>query len=159
MMKYFIILMSFCLCFINKIHSSDFDRDKKIGELQWDSGRKYICYEFGLSNLLEIYIADGDSICDVSIHDGKGKCVSSTCSKSPILKWAFDNLTNEITMAQVMVDNQYKPYYYKLSIINDNSQTILSSSTLIIDYSNDLKEKIEELKAFIIKLWTHKIND
>ncbi|MDE7135744.1 MAG: hypothetical protein K2N91_03855 [Muribaculaceae bacterium] len=154
MIKYFIIILSFCLCFTNKIYSSDFDKGKNHSELRLDPGRKYICYEFGLSNLIDIYIAEGDSVCDVFILDGKGNCVSTTCPKSPILKWAFDDMTNEITKSQVMAENDYKPSYYELSIINDDSQTILSSSTLIIDYSDDVKKKIEELKAFIVRIWT-----
>lgn len=104
-------------------------------------------------NLLGIYIADGDTICDVSILDGKGTCISTTCPKSAVIKWAFDNITNEETESSVKLNNNYNPLYYKLSIINDSSQTILSSSLLLIEYNDDVKEKIEELKAFIIRLW------
>lgn len=100
-----------------------------------------------------IYIAEGDTICDVSILDGKGNCVSTTCPKSSILKWAFEDIANDITKSPIIVDNNYNPYYYKLSILEDSSQTIISSSTLLIDYSDDVKNKIEELKAFIVRLW------
>lgn len=68
-------------------------------------------------------------------------------------------MANEITKSPVIVDNIYQPCYYKLSILYDGSQTILSSSSLLIDYSDDVKEKIEELKAFIIKLWFSNCND
>lgn len=158
-MKYFIIIALFCLCFTNKIYSSEYDKGKICRELRLDSCRKYICYEFGLSNLIDIYIAEGDTICDVLILDGKENCVSTTCRKYPILRWAFDVMANEITKSPVIVDNIYQPCYYKLSILYDGSQTILSSSSLLIDYSDDVKEKIEELKAFIIKLWFSNCND
>lgn len=152
-MRNFIIIVLFCLCFTNKNYSSECDQGKNCGELQLDSCHKYICYEFGLSNLIDIYIAEGDTICDVLIFDGKGTCVSTTCQKSPILKWAFDVMANEITKSPIIVDNNYKPYYYKLSILYDSRREIISSSALLIDNSDDVKKKIEELKAFIIKLW------
>lgn len=153
MMKYLLIVASFCLSITNMIYSSECDSGEYRSELRWGHGRKYICYELGFSNLIDIYIADGDTICDVLILDGKGNCVSTTCPKSPILKWVFDDLANEKTKPSVKLDNNYKPYYYKLSILNDSSQTILSSSTLLIDYSDDVKKRIEELKIFMIRLW------
>ena len=153
-MRIFIIIALFCLCFTNKIYSSECDKGKNCNELRLDSSHKYIRYEFGLTNLIDIYITEGDTICDVLILDGKGICVSTTCQKSPILRWAFDVMANEITKSRVIVDKNYKPYYYKLSILNDSSQKMLSSSTLLIDYSDEVKKKIEELKAFIIKLWS-----
>lgn len=157
MMKYLLIVATFCLFFTNMIYSSECDEGEYRNELRLDSGRKYIRYEFGFSNIIDIYITDGDSICDVAILDGKGNCVSTTCRKSPILKWAFDDMTNEITKASVKSDNKYKPYYYKLSIVNDSSQTILSSSTLLFDYRDDVKKKIEELKTLIIRLWSSNV--
>ncbi|RXE70574.1 hypothetical protein ED352_09495 [Muribaculaceae bacterium Isolate-002 (NCI)] len=153
MMKYFIIITLFGLCFVNQLYSSECYRGKNDSELRLDSCRKYICYEFGFANLIDIYIAEGDTICDVSILDGKGNCVSTTCPKPSILKWAFEDIANEITKSPIIVDNNYNPYYYKLSILEDSSQTIISSSTLLIDYSDDVKNKIEELKAFIVRLW------
>ena len=153
MMKYLLMVALFCLCFTNMIYSSECDEGKYWRELQWDSGRKYICYEFGFSNIIKIYIADGDTICNVLILDGKGICVSTTCTKTPILKWAFDDMTNEITKASVKLDNNYKPYYYKLSIFNGSYQTILSTSTLLTDNRNGVKKKIEDLKACMVRLW------
>ena len=152
-MKHLLMVILFCLCCTNMIYSSECDEGEYWRELRWDSGRKYICYEFGFSNIIKIYIADGDTICNVSILDGKGNCVSTTCTKLPILKWAFDDMTNEITKSSVKLDNNYKPYYYKLSIFNGCCQTVLSTSTLLIDYRNGVKKKIEDLKAFIIRLW------
>ena len=153
MMKYFILIALFGLCFTNQIYSSECDKGKYCDELQLDSCRNYLCYEFGFSNIVKIYIADGDTICDVSILDGKGTCVSTTCPKSPIIKWAFDDMNNKKTKSSVKLNSNYNPFYYKLSILNDSSQTILSSSLLLIDYNDDIKNKIEELKAFIIRLW------
>lgn len=62
-------------------------------------------------------------------------------------------MTKEKTKSSVKFDNNYNPFYYKLSILNNSSQTILSSSLLQIDYNDEFKKKIEELKAFIIRLW------
>lgn len=152
-MKTLVIMALFCLGFTNKIYSAECDNGVGRSELQLDPRRKYICYEFGFCNLIDIYIAEGNSLCDVLILDGKGKCVSTTCRKSPLLSWAFDDMSDEITEPQVIEDNNYKPYYYKLSILKGSSRKILSSSALSIDYSDDVNRKIEELKAFIINLW------
>lgn len=153
MMKYLLMVALFCLCFTNMIYSSECDECGDRCELRWDSGRKYICYEFGFSNIIKIYIADGDTICNVSILDGKGNCVSTTCTKSPILKWAFDDMTNEITKSSIKLDNNYKPYYYKLSFFNGCYQTILSTSTLLTDNRAGVNKKIDDLKSFMIRLW------
>lgn len=152
-MKIIIVIALFCLCFTNKIYSSEFDKGNNCSELRLDTDRKYICYEFGFCNLIDIYIAEGDTVCDVLIIDSKGKCVSTTCRKSPVLSWAFNVMSDEITESPVIEDTNYKPYYYKLSILKDSSWKILSSSTLSTDYCDDAKRKIEELKAFIINLW------
>lgn len=154
-MKYLLIIALFCLYFTNTLYSSVCEGDKYRSELRWDSARKYICYEFGFSNIIEVYIAERDTICDVSIFDGKGICVSTTCTKSPILKWAFDDMTNETTKSSVKSDI-YKPEYYKLSIFNDSCQTIISSSALITDNRDDVKKKIDELRAFMVRLWYSK---
>ena len=77
-MKRLLIVASFCICFTNMIYSSERDKGKYCSNLRCDTGRKYICYEFGLSNLIDVYIADGDSICDVLILDGKGDFISTT---------------------------------------------------------------------------------
>lgn len=152
-MKYILAVVSFCLCVNNMIFSFECDRGEPSSELLWCHDRKYICYEFGFSNLVDIYVVDGDSICDVIIYDGKGNCVSTTCQKSPIIKWAFDDMTNEITMPSVKLDKNFKPFYYKLSILNAKSQSIIDESTLLIDYSDEVNEKITELKALMIRLW------
>nr|MBD5377747.1 hypothetical protein [Bacteroides sp.] len=143
-MKHLLILASLLLCFTNLIYSAERD-------LPLDSGRKYICYELG--NFYAIYIADGDSICDVIVHDSRGSCDSTTCQKSPILKWAFDDMGNETTKSPAIPNNAYGPLYYTLSILSDGSSKTISSSMLITDYSDDVERKIKELKTFIIQLW------
>ena len=152
-MKYLFMVALFCLYSTNMVYSSECDEGEYWRESGWDSGCKYICYEFGFSNIIKIYIADGDTICNVLILDGKGNCISTTCTKSAILKWVFDDMTNEITKSPVKLDNNYKPYYYQLSIFNGSCQTILSTSTLLIDYKKGIKKKLEDLKSFIIRLW------
>lgn len=148
-MKYLIIIPLLFASFPLIINSSEYNNNSENHEdLRLEAHHKYISYKFGI---VDVYIAEGDTICDVLILR-KGVSVSTTCPKSPILRWTFDVTDNEITDSPVIENNYYDPFYYKLSIVNDSSQTILSSSTLLIDYKDDVKEKIEELKAFIIKL-------
>ena len=153
MMKYFTIIALVVLCFTNIIYSSECDKGKYRREIQRDSDRKYICYEFGFDYIVKVYVAEGDSICDVSILDGKGNCVSTTCQKSPILKWGFDEMTNEITNSSVKEDIADISIYYKLSILKDSTQIVVSSSLLPTDYSDDVNKKISELKKFMIEQW------
>lgn len=121
--------------------------------LNWDSGRSYISYEFGLSKINKIYIAEGDTVCDVLICDGTGKIISTTCPKSPILKWAFDKMLLEIKSAQTLVDNGCKPYHYQLTLHNDTCQIIAASSSLKMIYNDGVKDRINDLKAYMIDLW------
>lgn len=153
MMKYFTIIAFFALCFTSMIYSSECDTGKCRREIQRDSGRKYLCYEFGISNIVKVYIADGDTMCDVSILDGKGNCASTTCQKSPILKWGFNEMANEIAKSSIKEDSVYNSVYYRLSILRDSTQNVVSSSTLLTDYSDDVEKKISELKTFMVEQW------
>lgn len=47
MMKYYILVALFGLCFTNQIYSSECDKGKYCDELRLDSCRNYLCYEFG----------------------------------------------------------------------------------------------------------------
>ena len=152
MMKYLIALLLVFICFTNKIHSLESDKGKNYCELQKNTARRYICYKFGLSKIIEIYIAEDGPICDVVIYDDNEICISTSCQKSSLLRWAFDDMTKISTEYPVIKDNVYKPYYYNLSIHTDSTQTILSSS-MKFDYSDEIMSKIEELRRFMISLW------
>lgn len=154
MMKYILTAALFCLCFTDMVYSSTCDKGEHCCELRCDYGDEYLCHEFGFNNIITVYVTNGDSICNVSILDGKGNCDETTCPKSPILEWAFGDMTNEFAKASVKEDNIYKSHYYKLSIFKGCNQTILSSTTLQIDYADDdVKKKIEDLRAFMVRLW------
>lgn len=120
--------------------------------IEIDSSRKHICYEFGLSTNNTVFITESDSICNVLIIDKNGQCFSSTCKITPLLKWAFNEMTYDTPAITVTPDNEYKFYFYQLSIINDSCQ-IIASSIAQENYNKDVKAKIEELKSFMIKLW------
>ena len=62
-------------------------------------------------------------------------------------------MANDTTKIPIIFNNIYTPYYYQLSIINDGTTKVLSSSTMLIDHRDDVSNKIEELKTFIIRLW------
>lgn len=153
-----VLIIFFGICFTQNITpveqnnktllSSDFSG--------FTNGRKYLCYEFGLNKSIKVYIAEGDTICDVVIcepNNAYDQCKSTICRKTPILQWAFDKMPVEINRTQYIIDNNYKPYHYSLTLHNDTCQTIASSSSLEIKTNDDVKHRLDELKAFIVDLW------
>ncbi len=153
MMKCVLIITIFFVCFIQNIHASVYSEVEKDTGLQLDYYRHYICYEFGFSNIVTVCIAEGDSICDVFICNKQERIVSTTCPKTPILKWAFNIMPIESSITPPIRDNDYKPYYYKLSLIYCGRQMILSSTLPFYNHINICETQIEDLKSFMIQLW------
>ena len=133
-------------------YSSEYENGEDQVDLNWTFERRYISYEFGASNMINVFIADGDSICDVLIYDLTGKRVLTTCPKSPVLTWAFDKMTDEVGRSEFIVDNSYKTFRYQLSLHDKTNQIVVASSTEIIK-NNDVKDKVNELKLFMVDLW------
>lgn len=133
-------------------YSSEYENGEDKVELNWTFERRYISYEFGASNMINVFIADGDSICDVLIYDLTGKRVKTTCPKSPVLMWAFDKMTEDVSRSEFTVNNSYNPFRYLLSLHDRTNQIVVASSTEIIK-NNDVKDKVNELKLFMVDLW------
>ena len=133
-------------------YSSESENGEDKVELNWTFERRYISYEFGASNMINVFIADGDSICDVLIYDLTGKRVLTTCPKSPVLTWAFDKMTDEVSRSEFTVNNSYNPFRYLLSLHDRTNQIVVASSTEIIN-NNDVRDKVNELKLFMVYLW------
>lgn len=133
-------------------YSSVYKNGEDQVDLNWTFERRYISYEFGASNMINVFIADGDSICDVLIYDLTGKRVLTTCPKSPVLTWAFDKMTDEVGRSEFIVNNSYNPFRYLLSLHDRTNQIVVASSTEIIK-NNDVKDKVNELKLFMVDLW------
>ena len=133
-------------------YSSESENGEDKVELNWTFERRYISYEFGASNMINVFIADGDSICDVLIYYLTGKRVLTTCPKSPVLTWAFDKMTDEVSRSEFTVNNSYNPFRYLLSLHDRTNQIVVASSTEIIN-NNDVRDKVNELKLFMVYLW------
>ena len=160
MMKWFFVITFFFIYFIQNTHASEPYKGTEDTKHQLIYNNKYISYEFGISNLTNIYIVERDTICDVYIFDEKGINASLTCPKTPILKWAFDIVSNNLSCNLPIEDNYYKTYYYKLSVIDGDRQITLTSSSSLCDQNDVCEALIEELKTYIIHLWyTNIIND
>lgn len=151
-MKWFFIITTVLVCFIQNICALEDSKREEDFQNRWDYKRKYICYEFGFSNIFNICIFEGDSICDVYIVDTKGTKVLTSCPKTSILEWVFNLKPNELNN-QLIEDSVYSPLYYKLSFKNDSSQIILSSSSASYNQPIAEENQIEELKVFLIQLW------
>ena len=127
------------------------DDDSREIVKQIDTGRKYICYQFGLQT---VYIIERDSICEVVIKtDNNDKIISTTCKTTHILEWAFNNSPEELAHAQFTIDDNYHLISSKLSLQEDNCITIIDSSSMYITENKKLAAKIDELKKFIIDFW------
>lgn len=133
-------------------YSSEYENGGDQVELNWTFERRYIRYEFGASNMINVFIADRDSICDVLIYDLTGKRVLTTCPKSPVLMWAFDKMTDEVSRSEFIVNNSYNPFRYILSLHDKTNQIVVASSKEIIK-NNDVKDKVNELKFLMVNLW------
>lgn len=155
-MKNIIIVLMSIVC-IGLIGLYSQGNNPKVTRIILDENRKYLCYEFGFCKIITVRVADGDSICDVIITDGNNNSIFTTCEKSPILQWAFDLSTNSTINHYAGIDSindhEYKPYYYRLSLINDSCQTISCSSSSLLIYNEDVESKISELKSFMVNLW------
>lgn len=133
-------------------YSSEYENGGDQVELNWTFERRYISYVFGASNMINVFIADRDSICDVLIYDLTGKRVLTTCPKSPVLMWAFDKMTDEVSRSEFIVNNSYNPFRYLLSLHDRTNQIVVASSTETIK-NNDVKDKVNELKFLMVNLW------
>ena len=130
-------------------YSLDDDSREMVNQIY--TGRKSICYQFGLQ---AVYILEGDSICDVFIKsDNNDKIISTTCKTSHILEWAFNNSHEELAHEQFTIDDNYHLISTKLSLQEDSCQTIIDSSSMYVSDNKQLAGKINELKKFILDLW------
>ena len=152
-MKYLIIIALFCFGFIQSVFSVESSNTGARFSPDTEDSRKYLCYELGFSNIVSIYVAEGDTVCRCFIDDGKGRIASSKCEKAPILKWGFNELQNEIKTIEQRADSTYHPYFYRLSVIKDTCRTTVCSSELQILNNDELIAKIDELREFMIRLW------
>lgn len=139
--------------FTHSSYSHQKDTDTNFYKLELGDSRNVLYYKFGISNMVTIHITDRDSLCDVAIYDEDGFYLSTTHDKAPILRWAFSDMADKIRSLSKVIDDNYKPFFYEISIIQDSSQLKLASNERIIDEDELFKLKIEELKTFLINLW------
>lgn len=157
-MRYAIITALLCIFLSQNIQAAEHN-DKTLQCIDIETfvdGRKYLRYEFGFSKSIQVYIAEGDTICDVvicGVGSGGSQCISTTCEKTPLLQWAFEELAIELKCSQYIIDDNYKPYHYRLSLHKDSCQIIATSSTLNYTENDELKDRINELKTFMVDLW------
>lgn len=118
-----------------------------------NNNKGYISYEFGFSKINSVYIVKNDTHLDVYISDGNKLNFSTTCEISPILNWAFEKAPNESSSVQFIMNKEYEPLYYKLTIMVNGTPIIIDSSSMRIIGNEVVVEKIDELKRFILSLW------
>lgn len=116
-------------------------------------GRQYLSYEFGMSKSIKVFVAEGDSICDVIICESGKPCISTTCEATSLLRWAFDGMADDVSVCNYLKDDEYKPYHYELALQKDNSRKVVLSSTMKISGSDITNERLEDLKEFMVSIW------
>ena len=86
-MKYVLILILFYIGLPQTLFPVDFNSGGDCFNInEADSTRKYICYEIGGAKKYNVFIAEGDSVCNVFITDNRDRCASTTCKKSSVLQ-------------------------------------------------------------------------
>lgn len=123
-------------------------RTLKIG-----NNEECIIYEFGFSKIISVYIVKNDAHFDVYISDGNKVNLYTSCEMSPILNWAFEKAPNEIAAIQIVENKDYKPLYYKLTVMVESDPIVIDTSAMRIIGNEAFVEKVDELKRFIISLW------
>ena len=100
-----------------------------------------------------VYNTENDTICNVLMSGGRSKSISTTCEKTPILEWAFEEMPTEFAKCQYVTNNEYTPFYFQISFNNGDSETIVLSSYKQIVNNKAFATKVDELKKFLIDLW------
>lgn len=155
-MKYLLFIILFSISCAKSSYSNRFtsETERFINFCEVSNNNKgYISYEFGFSKINSVYIVKNDTHLDVYISDGNKLNFSTTCEISPILNWAFEKAPNESSSVQFIMNKEYEPLYYKLTIMVNGTPIIIDSSSMRIIGNEVVVEKIDELKRFILSLW------
>lgn len=159
-MRYLTILILICFgiplrefsCECNGI-TDDSEREDAFGN------QKQICYEIGGDrSTFTIIITDDELLCDVLIQDTfKGWRTTTTCEKTAILDWAFNNLDKELVNIKYKIDNEYSPIFYTLSLIVDGEKKFVTSERRQITGNRKLAKKIKQLGTFILTIFYNEL--
>lgn len=153
--KYFLFLILFSVTCAKSSYPNGFtsETERLIDFCEVGNNKEYIRYEFGFSKINSVYIVKNDTLLDVYISDGNKVNFSTTCENSPILNWAFEKVPNESASIQFVINKEYEPLYYKLTIMVNGTPIIIDSSSTQIIGDEAIVDKIDELKRFILSLW------
>ncbi|MDE6334903.1 MAG: hypothetical protein K2L77_09695 [Muribaculaceae bacterium] len=117
-------------------------------------GCDYICYEFGLSRIITIIVIKETENYKVLIPDCcVRKIIETTAYDSSILDWAFNRMSVELKNSDYIIDDSYKPYYYKLSYITKN-QKVLATITSMESFGEiGFVYNLDKLRTYLVELW------
>ena len=111
--------------------------------------QNYLCFEFGINTIIAF---EGKDYYKIIFCNPKNNNILIDCENESILQWAFEVLPNTLTDIQYIINNEYDPFYHRLTFCNDKGSVVIESSNMLID-DNVLQQKINELKTFMTKLW------
>lgn len=113
----------------------------------------YLCYEFCISELNSVLVFQESSTYSIFIYNNSKQIDNLKVCSAPILDWAFSDMFQEIQDAHYLVSDDYHPFYYKLTFVDNCIETIVTSSNRCIINNENLCSHIDNLKSFLINLW------
>lgn len=157
-MKHVLFIILFSICCAKSSYPSRFTGEtENFIDSCGVNNKEYISYEFGFSKINSVYIVKNDTHLDVYVSEGNKVNFSTMCEISPILIWAFEKAPKESSSLRFVMDKEYKPLYYKLTIMVNDTPIIIDSSSMRIIGNETVVKKIDELKRFILSLWIDSI--
>lgn len=153
---FYILFSNLC---IQSISAFDGDNVKCCNNCSKEYFNRSIIYKFGISKTHSVIITENDTRCEVSVTDCNGNIITSECDTSPILQWAFEDMPKDLNKLHYLKVDDYDPLYYDLILSTQEEEIPVVSSTVQITGDKKIIKKINELKAFLIKLWTSTFED
>lgn len=164
-MKNLILILILLLSnlFVQSIFAFDRNDAECCNNCSKEDFNRSLIYKFGMPKIHSVIITENDERYDVSVTNSvtnyDGNIITSECKESSILKWAFEEMPEELETIQHLKIDYYDPLYYNLTLSTQEGEIPVASSTMQITGNKKLIKKIGELRAFLIKFWTSTFAD
>lgn len=119
--------------------------------------KPYLHYEFGATYSVIVDIIEGVNVCEVYIYDEQGTEIHTTCDKTPLLEWAFNDLTDDLQKVRIETDQDYKLVHYRLSLFDGDGEIVIATSHMQFPRDEEITSKIEQLRSFMLHFWVEDI--
>lgn len=151
-MTYRIILCILLLLTSYEISSSfefsDYEYLKKVADIE---SSEFLVYQLGDFNII---VEECDSVFKLTVSTNHHyQCEKfQMISDSPILKWAFTDMKEQLIHSEFLSTKETLTLDYKLSFYSDNKETIIESHKRKLVHNDKLSQEVGKLKKTLIKL-------